>query len=150
MTNQTGEAERAELLCNQTGSGQAPVLLIVAIASKAVLASSGHHLLFPRLYPPRYAAVSAAHESVVLGQKCCWKEDGWLESRPDDADRPHNPQIFKTWVAVPLVATATARTSPTPSPGTTVVSPTPRCEKTSKNSTGFDPALLDPYLRLGP
>jgi hypothetical protein len=31
------------------------------------------------------------------------------------------------WVAVPLAATATARTSPTPSPGTTVVSRIPRC-----------------------
>lgn len=57
----------------------------------------------------------------------------------------------KPWVVVPLVATVTARTSHTPSQGTTVVSPIPRCAKRPDRQLLSVLTLdVDPHFRLGP
>ena len=78
---------------------------------------------------------------------------GWMDSHSQEATQRPNPLLIQLcadnplkWVAVQLVAIATARTSPTPSPGTTVVFPIPRCA--SFPPTPFDSnfRVLDPYF----
>lgn len=59
--------------------------------------------------------------------------DGWTETWMTFADA-----YEQQWVVVPLAATVTARTSRTPSRGTTVVSPTPRCVRQSKGVICID------------